>query len=38
MATGVDDRARAIAAGFTEFVRKPVEPTELASIVANAIG
>lgn len=38
IATGVDDRARAIAAGFTEFVRKPVDPTELAAIVATAIG
>jgi signal transduction histidine kinase len=38
IATGADDRARALAAGFTEFVRKPVDPTELAEIVANAIG
>lgn len=37
IATGVDDRARVLAAGFTEFVRKPVDPTELAAIVANAI-
>jgi signal transduction histidine kinase len=37
MATGIDDRSRAIAAGFTDFVRKPVDPTELAAIVANAI-
>ncbi|MFL6245496.1 MAG: ATP-binding protein [Thermoanaerobaculia bacterium] len=37
IATGVDDRERALAAGFTEFVRKPVDPTELAEIVANAI-
>ncbi|HEU4886430.1 MAG TPA: ATP-binding protein [Thermoanaerobaculia bacterium] len=38
IATGIDDRRRALAAGFTEFVRKPVDPVELAEMVANAIG
>ncbi len=37
IATGAEDRERALAAGFTEFVRKPVDPTELAAIVANAL-
>jgi CheY-like chemotaxis protein len=37
IATGAEDRERALAAGFTEFVRKPVDPTELASIVASAL-
>jgi signal transduction histidine kinase len=38
IATGTADRDRALAAGFTEFVRKPVDPIELAETVANAIG
>jgi CheY-like chemotaxis protein len=37
IATGVDDRGRALAAGFTEFVRKPVDPAELAATVAEAL-
>jgi len=31
----VEDRMRALAAGFDMFVPKPVEPEELASVVAN---
>ena len=38
IATGAEDRTRALDAGFTEFVRKPVDPSDLASTVANAIG
>ncbi len=32
--TGPDDRKRALAAGFTEFLRKPVDPDELVAAVA----
>jgi signal transduction histidine kinase len=32
---GMDDRARLLAAGFADFVRKPVEPGELAKTVAK---
>jgi signal transduction histidine kinase len=36
--TGTDDRSQALAAGFTDFIRKPVDPGQLALTVANAIG
>jgi signal transduction histidine kinase/BarA-like signal transduction histidine kinase len=38
IATGSDDRNRALAAGFDEFVRKPVDPVQLVEIVAHVIG
>lgn len=38
IATGAEDRRRALGAGFNEFVRKPVDPGELAEMVAQAIG
>jgi CheY-like chemotaxis protein len=31
----VEDRARALSAGFNMFVPKPVEPTELINAIAN---
>ena len=31
----VEDRVRALAAGFNMFVPKPVEPTELITAIAN---
>jgi CheY-like chemotaxis protein len=34
----VEERARALAAGFHMFVPKPVEADELASIIANLAG
>jgi PAS domain S-box-containing protein len=37
IATGSDDRQHAIDAGFTEFIRKPVDPDELVRIVGNAL-
>jgi CheY-like chemotaxis protein len=37
IATGSDDRDRALHAGFDEFVRKPVDPRHLADVVRQAI-
>ncbi|HYR27371.1 MAG TPA: ATP-binding protein [Thermoanaerobaculia bacterium] len=37
IATGADDRVRALGAGYDEFVRKPVDPRQLAEIVRQAI-
>ena len=37
IATGADDRDRALHAGFDEFVRKPVDPRHLADVVRQAI-
>jgi signal transduction histidine kinase len=37
MSTGDDDRRRALEAGFLEFVRKPVDPGELARAVAGVL-
>jgi PAS domain S-box-containing protein len=34
---GTEDRARALAAGFNDFVRKPVEPEQLAGAVARQL-
>jgi CheY-like chemotaxis protein len=34
----VDDRARALSAGFNMFVPKPVEPKELINAIANLAG
>jgi CheY-like chemotaxis protein len=34
----VDDRTRALLAGFTAHVAKPVEPTELVVVLANLVG
>ncbi len=31
----IEERARALSAGFNMFVPKPVEPTELISAIAN---
>ncbi|HYO77075.1 MAG TPA: response regulator, partial [Thermoanaerobaculia bacterium] len=38
IAGGPNDRARALEAGFADFVRKPVDPAQLATAVAAAIG
>jgi len=38
IATGGNDRRRALDAGFTDFVRKPVDPRQLAVTVSAAIG
>ena len=35
---GDDDRARALAAGFQDYVTKPVGPDELAAVVARVVG
>lgn len=35
---GDDDRARALAAGFQDYVTKPVGPDELADVVARVVG
>jgi CheY-like chemotaxis protein len=35
IATGPDDRRRALDSGFAEFVRKPVDPDELVETVAR---
>jgi PAS domain S-box-containing protein len=35
---GDDDRARALAAGFSDYVTKPVGPDELAGVVARVVG
>jgi signal transduction histidine kinase len=37
ISTGEDDRRRALEAGFLEFVRKPVDPGELARAVAGVL-
>ncbi len=37
IATGVDDRNRALGEGFDDFVRKPVDPRHLAEVVRQAI-
>ena len=37
IATGADDRDRALHAGFDEFVRKPIDPRHLADVVRQAI-
>jgi CheY-like chemotaxis protein/two-component sensor histidine kinase len=36
--TTQEDRARALAAGFQMHLPKPIDPTELASLVARAVG
>ena len=33
-----EDRARALTAGFQQYVAKPVEPNELAAVVAELTG
>jgi CheY-like chemotaxis protein len=33
----VEDRARALSAGFNMFVPKPVEPEELVTAIANLV-
>ena len=33
----VQDRARAVAAGFNVFVEKPVDPDELISVIAGIV-
>ncbi|HEX8251703.1 MAG TPA: ATP-binding protein [Thermoanaerobaculia bacterium] len=38
IASGPLDRQRAIDAGFADFVRKPIDPAQLASAVAAALG
>ena len=35
---GVHDRTRALLAGYTSHLPKPIEPTELAAVVANLAG
>ncbi|HEX2061332.1 MAG TPA: ATP-binding protein, partial [Thermoanaerobaculia bacterium] len=37
LATGADDRQRALEAGFADFVRKPVDPHDLAVAVAACV-
>ncbi|HEV7242438.1 MAG TPA: ATP-binding protein [Thermoanaerobaculia bacterium] len=37
ISTGVDDRRRALDAGFADFVRKPVDPRELVTAVLGAV-
>ncbi|MBV8516500.1 MAG: response regulator [Acidobacteria bacterium] len=37
IATGDDDRRRALDAGFAEFLRKPVDPQQLAAAVARCL-
>jgi PAS domain S-box-containing protein len=37
IAAGPDDRERALVSGFDEFVRKPVDPRQLAEVVRGAI-
>jgi CheY-like chemotaxis protein len=35
---GVQDRARALLAGYSSHLPKPIEPAELAAVVANLAG
>ena len=36
--SGRDDRAQALKAGFSEFIRKPVDPDRLSRIVSSVVG
>jgi DNA-binding response OmpR family regulator len=37
IATSADDRRRALDAGFTDFLRKPLDPAQLALAVSAAV-
>jgi signal transduction histidine kinase/CheY-like chemotaxis protein len=37
MSTGEDDRSRALSAGFLDFVRKPVDPSELVRAISGVL-